>query len=110
MTFEVKKKKKKKKKTQFDPIREKNDIKDKFLDGRTDQKKADYTRAARLDDGGDSLTLELGARIELLEQLRVLAHLATCAKCVTPCRLELQGGPGRHARLRSLRQWLGRNG
>ena len=60
--------------------------------------------------GGDSLSLELGARIELLEQLRVLAHLATCAKCVAPCRLELQGGPGRHARLRSLRQWLGRNG
>ena len=67
-------------------------------------------RAARLDDGGDSLSLELGARIELLEQLRVLAHLATCAKCVTPCRLELQGGPGRHARLHSLRLWLGRNG
>ena len=51
-----------------------------------------------------------GARIELLEQLRVLAHLATCSKWVTPCRLELQSEPGRHARLRSLRQWFGRNG
>ena len=38
-----------------------------------------------------------GARIELLEQLRVLAHLATCSECVIPSRLELQGGPGRHA-------------
>ena len=27
----------------------------------------------------------------------------------TPSRLELQSGPGRHARLRSLRQWVGRN-
>ena len=34
--------------------------------------------------------MELGARIELLEQLRVLAHLATCSKCVTPSQLELQ--------------------
>ena len=46
----------------------------------------------------------------LLEQLRVLAHLATCMECVTPSRLELQSGPGRHARLHSLRQWVGRNG
>ena len=60
--------------------------------------------------GGDPLSLELGARIELLEQLRVLAHLATCSECVTPSRLELPSGPGRHARLRSLRQWFGRNG
>ena len=53
--------------------------------------------SARLDGGGDPLSLELGARIQLLEQLRVLAHLATCTECVTPSRLELQGGPGRHA-------------
>ena len=50
------------------------------------------------------------ARIELLEQLRVLAHLATCMECVTPSRLELQSGPGRHAWLPSQRQWIGRNG
>ena len=31
----------------------------------------------------------IGVRIELLEQLRVLAPLATCTECVTPCRLEL---------------------
>ena len=48
---------------------------------------------AWLDGGGDPLSLELGARIELLEQLRVLAHLATCSECVTPSRLELQSGP-----------------
>ena len=40
---------------------------------------------------------EIRARIEFLEQLRVLAHLATCTECVAPSRLELQGGPGRHA-------------
>ena len=67
-------------------------------------------RAARLDGRGDPLSLELGARIELLEQLRVLAHLATCSECVIPSRLELQSGPGRHAWLPSQRQWLGRNG
>ena len=39
---------------------------------------------ARLDGGGDPLSLELGASFELLEQLRVLAHLATCSECVTP--------------------------
>ena len=49
-------------------------------------------------------------RKALLEQLRVLAHLATCTECVTPSRLELQGGPGRHAQLSSLRQWIRRNG
>ena len=32
-------------------------------------------QAARLVGGGDQLPLELGARIELLEQLRVFAHL-----------------------------------
>ena len=36
--------------------------------------------------------------------------LVTCSKCVTPCRFEVQSGPGRHAQLRSLRQWFGRNG
>ena len=40
-------------------------------------------RAAQLDGGGDPLSLELGSRIELLEQLRILAHLATCSECVT---------------------------
>ena len=44
-------------------------------------------RAARLDGGGDPLSLEMGARIELLEQLRVLAHLVTCTECVTSSRL-----------------------
>ena len=63
-------------------------------------------RAARLDGGGDPLSLEWGARIEL----RVLAHLATCSECVIPSWLELQSGPGRHAWLPSLWQWLGRNG
>ena len=63
-------------------------------------------RAARLDGGGYPLSLELGARIELLDQLWVLAHLATCSECVIPSRLELQSGPGRHARLPSLRQGL----
>ena len=67
-------------------------------------------RAARLDGGGDPLSQELGARIELLEQLRVLAHLATCTECITPSRLELQSGPGKHAWLSSLRQWIRRNG
>ena len=33
-------------------------------------------KTARLVDGGDSLSVELGTRLELLEQLRVLAHLA----------------------------------
>ena len=47
----------------------------------------------QLDGGGDPLSLELGARIELLEQLRVLAHLATCSECVTSSRLELQSEP-----------------
>ena len=68
------------------------------------------SRAARLDGGGDSLSLELGARIELLEQLRVLTHLATCTECVTPSRLELQSEPGRPARMSSLRQWFRGNG
>ena len=55
-------------------------------------------------------SLELGARIELLAQLRVLAHLVACAECVAPSRLDLQSEPGRNARLHSLQQWLGRNG
>ena len=59
------------------------------------------------DDGGDSLSLELSARIELLKQ--ILAHLATRLECVTPCRLKLQSELGRHARLRSLWQWARRN-
>ena len=51
---------------------------------------------------GWTASVELGARIELLEQPRVLAHLATCSECIIPCRLELQGGPGRHARLHAF--------
>ena len=70
---------------------------------------SDPQQAAWLDDGGDLLSLELGAKIEHLEQ-RVLAHLATCSECVTPSRLELQSGPSRHARLSSLRHWFRRNG
>ena len=58
---------------------------------------SERTVATRLDGGRDPLSLELGARIELLEQLRVLAHLVTCSECVAPSRLELQSGPGRHA-------------
>ena len=46
-------------------------------------------RAVRLDGRGDPLPLELDARIEFLEPLRVLAHLATCTKHVTPSRLGL---------------------
>ena len=66
--------------------------------------------AARLDGREDLLPLELGARIELIEQLRVLAYLATYSECVTPSQLELQSGPNRHARLCSLRRWFRRNG
>ena len=33
---------------------------------------------AQLVDGRDSLPIELGARFKLLEQFRVLAHMATC--------------------------------
>ena len=39
----------------------------------------------------------LGARLMLLEQFRVLAHLAACTERVAPSRLELQSGPSRHA-------------
>ena len=63
--------------------------------------------SVRLVDGGGSLALELGVRFRLLEQL--LAHLAACTEYVTPFRLELQSGPGRHVRLSSLRLWLWRN-
>ena len=67
-------------------------------------------RATWLDDRGDLVPLELGARFGLLEQVRVLAHLVASTECVAPFRLEFQSGPGRHARLFSLRQWLRRNG
>ena len=43
-----------------------------------------FGKAARLVTGGDSLSVELGARLELFEQLRVLAHLAACSECVGP--------------------------
>ena len=66
--------------------------------------------AARLDGGGGPLPLELGARFGLLEQFRVLAHLAACTERIAPSRFELQRGLGRHARLCSLLQWFGRNG
>ena len=39
---------------------------------------------SELDYGGDLLSLELGARIELLEELRVLAHLTTSSECIAP--------------------------
>ena len=39
----------------------------------------------------------------------VLARLAARSERVTPRRLGFQGGLGRHARLRSLRQWSGRS-
>ena len=42
---------------------------------------------ARLDGRGDPLPLELGARIELLKQFRVFAHLAACTKRVASSRL-----------------------
>ena len=48
---------------------------------------------ARLDSGGNPLPLELGFRFELLEQLRVLAHLEACTKRVALSRLEFQSGP-----------------
>ena len=50
-----------------------------------------------MDGGGDPLSFELGARIELLEQFRVLAHLVACMERIAPSRFELQSGPGRHA-------------
>ena len=53
--------------------------------------------AARLVARGDSLPVELGARLELLEQLRVLAHLPARPECVGPQRLGLQSLLGRHA-------------
>ena len=34
--------------------------------------------------------MELGARFWLLEQLRVLTHLAACTERVAPCRLDIQ--------------------
>ena len=52
---------------------------------------------ARPDGGGNPLPMELGARFELLEQLRVLAHLAACTERVAPSRLECQCRPGRLA-------------
>ena len=54
-------------------------------------------RAARLVAGRGSLLMELGARFRLLEQFRVLAHLAACPGCVAPCRLDFQSGLGRQA-------------
>ena len=59
--------------------------------------------ATRLVAGGDSFSVELGVRFEVLEQLWVLAHLATSSECSAPSRLGLQSGPGRYA-------WLSRYG
>ena len=42
--------------------------------------------------------MELGARFEPPEQLRVLAHLGFRSERVTLCRLSFQRGLGRHAR------------
>ena len=55
------------------------------------------SRSARLVGGGDSLPVELGARFGLLEQLRVLAHLAASSKRVGPQRLGLQSVLSRYA-------------
>ena len=60
-------------------------------------------------DGGGSLALELGAWFGLLEQFRILAHLAPRTERAAPFQPELQSVPGRYARLSSLRQWLRRN-
>ena len=54
-------------------------------------------KTARLVGGGGSLPVELGARFGLLEQLRVLAHLAARSKCIGPQRLGLQSVHGRYA-------------
>ena len=43
---------------------------------------------ARLVDGGGSLALELGAKFGLFEQLRVLAHMTACTKCIASSLLE----------------------
>ena len=68
------------------------------------------SKAARLVAEGDSLSVEFGARLELLEQLRVLALLAACSECVGPQPLGLQSVLGRHARLPPLRHWFRGNG
>ena len=62
--------------------------------------------AAWLVAGGDSLSMELGTRLELLEQLQVLADLAACPKGVVLQRLGFQSVLGRHDRLSSLQQWF----
>ena len=41
--------------------------------------------------------MELGARLKLIEQLIILAHLAACPECVAPQRLGFQSVLGRHA-------------
>ena len=53
-------------------------------------------------DGESSSALDLGARFGLFEQLRVFVQSTACTESVASFRLELQGGPGRHARLSSL--------
>ena len=58
----------------------------------------------------EEIPLYLGARMELLEQLQILAHLVTYTECVTPSEIQLQSRPGRHARLFLFRHWFGRNG
>ena len=40
---------------------------------------------------------ELGTRLKLLEQLRVLVHLAARPECIGPPQLGLQSVPDRHA-------------
>ena len=44
-------------------------------------------RATRLVAGGNSLSMQLGAKFGLLEQLRVLVYLAACTERVVSCRL-----------------------
>ena len=46
----------------------------------------------QLNGGGDPLPPELGTRIKLLEQLRVLTHLATCTEALPLLSLNFRVG------------------
>ena len=65
--------------------------------------------AAQFVEGGYLPPVELGARFELLKQLRVLDHLAARPECFTPRRLDFQGGLGKLARFHLQWQMIGRN-
>ena len=51
---------------------------------------------------GDSLSMELGIKLELLEHFQVFAHLVSCLECIAPQQLGFQSVLGRHAQLSSL--------